>query len=144
MSPPRSSERRKVLAKCVLVLAIVGLFASCSPLAESDCETASPAYQELFDNGSITEGAVESDIYLKVSAIRETWYLVAEVEGSIGVWVTDRDPQGDKVGHIISGNRAAQRVSNFDFVDGPMSMSTLVQAAGDPDRVEAAESCIPG
>ena len=73
---------------------------------------------------------------------RGAWYIVAKVDGFISVWVTDRDPRGDTLGHIITGNRAAQRYSNPDFVDPPISRSETVQAAGDPAGLAVAEECI--
>jgi hypothetical protein len=78
------------------------------------------------------------------SAVRDAWYIVAKVDGSIPVWVTDRDPEGEEVGRIITANRAAQRLSSADFVDMPLSRSESAQAAGDPDRIAFVESCISG
>jgi hypothetical protein len=132
-----------------------GLLASCSASGGAGaglgvdpsaigCRPASSAYRELFENGSITGGSVESDILVKESAIQGAWYIVAQVEASAAVWVTDRDPQRAVVGHITSANDAAQKHSNWDFVDGPMSRSTMVQAGGDPPRVRAAQLCVSG
>ena len=78
------------------------------------------------------------------SDVPGAWYIVAEVDDSISVWVTDRDPRGDTLGNIITGNRAAQRYSNLDFVDPPVSRSETAQAAGDPAGIAGAEECISG
>jgi hypothetical protein len=66
------------------------------------------------------------------------------VDGSTPVWVTDRDPQGEEVGRIITASRAAQRLSSADFMDMPLSRSESAQAAGDPHRIALVESCISG
>ncbi|MEA2453456.1 MAG: TolB protein [Actinomycetota bacterium] len=120
------------------------------PMTEGDtlkvfvCQPASAAYRELFRNGSITQAPVKSDILVMDSAVRGAWYIVAKVDGSIPVWVTDRDPEGEEVGRIITANDAAQRLSSADFVDMPLSRSESAQAAGDPDRIASAESCMSG
>ena len=85
----------------------------------------------------LTPGAaIEDEPLAMVSDVPGAWYIV----GPISVWVTDRDPRGDKLGHIITGNRAAQRYSNPDFVDPPASRSETAQAAGDPAGIAVAES----
>jgi hypothetical protein len=120
------------------------------PMTEGDtleivrCWPASATYRELFQNGSITRLPVESDILVMDSAVRDAWYIVAKVDGSIPVWVTDRDPEGEEVGRIITANDAAQRLSSDDFIDMPLSRSESAQAAGDPERIKSAQSCMSG
>jgi hypothetical protein len=88
--------------------------------------------------------AIEDEPLATASDFPGAWYIVAKDDASISVWVTDRDPRGDKLGHIITGNRAAQRYSNPDFVDPPVSRSETAQAAGDPAGIAVAEECIRG
>lgn len=137
-------QNRRVNRILVFVALVPGLVASCSASSDFTCQPASSTYRELFQNASVTQGPIESDILVKNSAVPGAWYIVAKVDGPTPVWVTDRDPQGNVVGHIVAANRAAQQLSNNDFVDTPMSRSTLAQAVGDPDRVESAESCTAG
>jgi hypothetical protein len=66
-----------------------------------------------------------TNAWRRPSDVPGAWYIVAKVDGSISVWVTDRDPRGDKLGHIIIGNRAAQRYSNPDFSIHPSPVRKL-------------------
>jgi PAS domain-containing protein len=138
------NRKMAVIRRLAFIAAIAGLVASCSASGDAECQPASSAYRELFRNESITRAPVESDILVMDSAVRDAWYIVAKVGGSIPVWVTDRDPQGEEVGRIITANRAAQRLSSADFVDMPLSRSESAQAAGDPDRIAVVESCVSG
>jgi hypothetical protein len=139
-------QNRKVavIRRLAFIAVTTGLVASCSASGDVECQPASAAYRELFRNESITRAPVESDILVMDSAVRDAWYIVAKVDGSIPVWVTDRDPEGEEVDRIITANRAAQRLSSADFVDMPLSRSESAQAAGDPDRIAFVESCISG
>lgn len=119
-----------------------GLAASCSASGDADCQPVAKAYRALFLNGSITRAPVEGDVLAMASAVPGAWYIVAKVDGSSPVWVSDRDPQGEVPGRIITANRAAQALSSTDFVDMPLSRSASAQAAGDPDRIAVAEACI--
>jgi hypothetical protein len=137
-------QNRKVavIRRLAFIAVIPGLLASCSASGDAECQPASAAYRELFRNESITRAPVESDILVMDSAIAGAWYIVAKVDGSTPVFVTDHDPQGEEVGRIITANRAAQRLSTADFVDMPLSRSESAQAAGDPDRIAFVESCV--
>ena len=122
------------------------LVASCGSSAEAECQPVGAIYREVFQvpESLIGGASIEDGILTMVSDVPGAWYIVAEVDGSTPVWVTDRDPQGDELGGIITANRAAQRLSSLDFVDIPLSRSELAQAGGDPDRIAVAEACISG
>jgi len=128
----------------VLVVVTTGLVGSCGSSDDNECRSVGAAYsQVLRDSALLTPGAaIEGEPQAKASDVAGAWYIVAKVDGFISVWVTDRDPRGDTLGHIITGNRAAQRYSNPDFVDPPISRSETVQAAGDPAGLAVAEECI--
>jgi hypothetical protein len=128
----------------VLMVVTTGLVASCGASGDEDCQPVAAAYRELFRDGSITRTPVEGDVLAMTSAVPGAWYIVAKVDGSTSVWVSDRDPQGEVLGRIITANRAAQRLSSADYVDMPLSRSESAQAAGDRDRTAAAEACISG
>jgi hypothetical protein len=130
----------------VFVVVTTGLVGSCGSSVENECQSVGAAYtQVLRDSALLTPGAaIEDESLAMASDVPGAWYIVAKVDGSISVWVTDRDPRGDKLGHIITGNRAAQRYSNPDFVDPPASRSETAQAAGDPAGIAVAEECIRG
>ena len=130
----------------VLVVLTAGLVGSCSSPVDNECQPVGAAYsQVLRDSALLTPGAaIEDEPLATASDVPGAWYIVAKVDDSISVWVTDRDPRGDKLGHIITGNRAAQRYSNPDFVDPPVSRSETAQAAGDPAGIAVAEECIRG
>jgi hypothetical protein len=133
-----------VIRRLALMAVTTGLVASCGASGDADCQPVAAAYRELFRDGSITRAPVEGDVLAMASAVPGAWYIVAKVDGSTPVWVSDRYPQGEVVGRIITANRAAQRLSRADFVDMPLSRSESAQAAGDPDRIAVAEACISG
>jgi hypothetical protein len=133
-----------VIRRLALMAVTTGLVASCGASGDAECQPVAAAYSELFRDGSITRAPVEGDVLAMASAIPGAWYIVAKVDGSTPVWVSDRDPRGEVLGRIITANRAAQRFSSPDFVDMPLSMSESAQAAGDPDRIAVAEACISG
>ena len=135
-----------MIARCFAVIAVAtGLIASCSS-GEDACHPVGATYREVFqDPKSIAGGAsIDANILAVASDVPRAWYIVADVDGSTAVWVTDHDPQGDVLGDIITGNRAAQRHSSVDFVDPVFSRSELAQAAGDPNGIAHAEACISG
>ena len=130
--------------RLALIAVTTGLVASCGASGDAECQPVSGAYRELFRDESITRVAVEGDVLAMAYAVPGAWYIVARVDGSTPVWVTDRHPQGEVLGKIITANRAAQRLSSVDFVDFPISRSQVAQAAGDPDRIAVAKACISG
>jgi hypothetical protein len=131
-----------VIRRLALIALTTGLVASCDASGDTQCQPAAAAYRDLFRTQSITRTPVESDILVMDSAVPGAWYIVARVDGSTPVWVSDRDPRGDVLGRIITANRAAQRLSSADFVDMPLSRSESAQAAGDPDRIAVAAACV--
>jgi hypothetical protein len=133
-----------VIRRLALMAVTTGLVASCGASGDAECQPVAAAYRELFRDESITRAPVEGDVLAMASAVPGAWYVVAKVDDSTPVWVTDRDPQGEVLGRIITANRAAQRLSSADFVDMPLSRSESAQAAGDPDRIAVAEACISG
>ena len=142
----RSCESTKmaVIRRLALMAVTTGLVASCGARGDTGCQPVAAAYRESFLDGSITRAPVEGDVLTMVSAVPGAWYIVAKVDGSTPVWVSDRDPRGEVLGRIITANRAAQRLSSADFVDMPLSRSESAQAAGDPGRIAAAEACFSG
>jgi hypothetical protein len=133
-----------VIRRLALMAVTTGLVASCSSSGDADCQPVAAAYRELFRDGSITRAPVEGNVLAMASAVPGAWYIVAKVDGSTPVWVSDRDPRGEVLGRIITANRAAQRLSSAEFDDMPLSRSESAQAAGDPDRIAIAEACISG
>jgi len=133
-----------VIRRLVLMAVTTGLVASCGASSDADCQPVAAAYRELFRDGSVTQTPVDGEVLAMESAVPGAWYIVAKVDGSTAVWVSDRDPQGEVLGRIITANRAAHRLSSADFVDMPLSRSESAQAAGDPNRIAVAESCIGG
>jgi hypothetical protein len=131
-----------VIRRLALIAVTAGLVASCGGSGDPDCQPVAAGYRELFLDGSITRAAVGGDVLAMASAIPGAWYIVAKVDGSTPVWVSDRDPQGEVISRIITANRAAQRLSGADFVDMPLSRSESAQAAGDPGRIAVAQACI--
>ena len=127
-----------------LVVVTTGLVGSCGSSVEDECQPVGAAYsQVLQDSALLTPGAsIEGEPFAMASDVPGAWYIVAKVDDAVPVWVTDRDPRGQTLGHIIAGNRAAQRYSNLDFVDSPASRSETAQAAGDPAGISVAEECI--
>lgn len=127
-----------------LVVVTTGLVGSCGSSVEDECQPVGTAYsQVLQDSGLLKPGtSIEGEPFAMASDVPGAWYIVAKVDDAIPVWVTDHDPRGDTLGHIITGNRAAQRYSNLDFVDPPASRSEPAQAAGDPAGISVAEECI--
>jgi hypothetical protein len=133
-----------VIRRLVLMAVTTGLVASCGASSDADCPPVAAAYRELFRDGSVTQTPVDGEVLAMESAVPGAWYIVAKVDGSTAVWVSDRDPQGEVLGRIITANRAAHRLSSADLVDMPLSRSESAQAAGDPDRIAVAEVCIGG
>lgn len=129
--------------RLALVVVTTGLVGSCSSPVD-ECQPVGAAYSQMLrDSALLTPGAsIEGEPVAMASDVPGAWYIVAKVDDAIPVWVTDRDPRGDTLGHIVTGNRAAQRYSNLDFVDPPMSRSETAQAAGDPAGISVAEECI--
>lgn len=132
------------IRRLALMAAITGLVGSCGASGDAACHPVSAAYRALFRDGSITQAPVEGEVLAMATAFPGAWYIVAKVDGSTPVWVSDRDPQGEVLGRIITANRAAQSLSSADFADMPLSRSEPAQAAGDPDRIAIAEACISG
>lgn len=130
----------------VLVVVTTGLVCSCGSSDDNECQSVGAAYSQVLRNSALlTPGAsIEGEPLALASDFPGAWYIVAKVDGSIPVWVTDRDPRGDTLGHIITGNHAAQQYSNPDFVDPPASRSETAQAAGDPAGLAVAEGCLRG
>jgi hypothetical protein len=89
----------------VLVVVTTGLVGSCGSSDDNECQSVGAAYsQVLRDSALLTSGAaIEGEPLATASDISGAWYIVAKVDGSISVWVTDRDPRGETVGHIITG-----------------------------------------
>jgi hypothetical protein len=137
-------EAGPMIRRLALIAVTAALAATCGSSGDAECRPVAAVYRELFRDGSITRTPVEGDVLAMASAVPGAWYIVAEVDGSTPVWVSDRDPQGEVLGRIITANRAAQRLSSADFVDMPLSRSESAQAAGDPDRIAVAEACISG
>jgi hypothetical protein len=129
------------LAPFAVATVLVG---ACGSSVEAGCQPLGARYSQLFEGSSLLRSGVliEGEPQARASDVRGAWYIVARIGDSIPVWVTDRDPRGGTLGHIISGNRAAQRFSNQDFLDPPMSRSETAQAAGDPIGIGLAEGCI--
>jgi PAS domain-containing protein len=128
-----------------LIVAATGLAASCSA-PERDCQPVSATYRRVFEDGSVTGTPFAGEVAFKPSGLRGAWYIVAAAGEATPVWVTDRDPVGDALGVIVDANRAAQRLSDYDFVRPPamVSFSEIAHAAGSPDRIAAAERCFAG
>ena len=54
------------------------------------------------------------------------------------MWVSDRDPSRGDVHRLVTANRLAQRLSDPDVLDFPLSFSESAQAAGDLEGIAAA------
>lgn len=135
-------EPGDAMSRFLLVVAVMaGLLTSCAGKDESGCGPISAQYSRAIQRGLLTPADRPIAFFTAPSAIPGTWYVAASVGGVSSAWVTDRDPRGDVIGHVLAANRAAQRLSSVDF-NMPVSFSTLVQAAGHPDGVRRAEACV--
>jgi hypothetical protein len=129
-----------------LVVLAAGSVASRTSAPAAECEPVVPASDQVFaEPGSITRGAsIQGDLLVTTSRVAGTWYIVADVDGFVAVWVTDRDPHGDEPGSIVAANWIAQRYSSLDLVNPPLSRSETAQAAGDRNGIADAAGCVDG
>jgi len=133
---------KSAIRRIALVMMAIGLAASCSvPDRDADCLPVEGPYRRVFESGLVTGRSFQGDVVSHAAAFPGTWYVVARVGEATPVWVTDRDPRGDVLGDFIDANRAAQQLSQWDFVKVFRSHSEMAAAAGDPERIATAQRC---
>ncbi|HYG73325.1 MAG TPA: hypothetical protein VEC15_13720 [Actinomycetota bacterium] len=127
-------SRAAVRGSGVLVLAIV---AACSSGAAPRCPPVAEAYRSVLVE-ALGRVPVRGEPVSRPSRVDGAWYIVAVVDAGAAVWVSDRDPSRGDVHRLVTANRLAQRLSDPDVLDFPLSFSESAQAAGDLDGIAAA------
>jgi hypothetical protein len=132
------------------VLVGMALIASCSPAepepeSESECGSVGSTYREaISDEGSMKgQATVEGEmLFVPSQQVEGVFFIAARVNGSLAVWATDRDPQGNDLGLIIVANEAARQHSILG-IDVPRDSRAAEELAlDDTDGIAAAEACV--